>query len=78
MIITSHDMCRVRILEELEAGAIFSLWKSTVGRYVLDEQRSKELFSDFFIWDDFPSQPGEVGRWDLVSAGGSPDSGHRQ
>jgi hypothetical protein len=52
--------CRVRILDELEPGAIFSLWRASIGRYVLDEQRSQQLFDKFFIWDDFPSQPGEV------------------
>lgn len=51
---------RVRILDELEPGAIFSLWRASLGRYVLDEDRSQQLFSEFFIWDDFPSQPGEV------------------
>jgi hypothetical protein len=51
----------VRILDELEPGAIFSLWRASIGRYVLDEERSQQLFSEFYIWDDFPSQPGEVG-----------------
>lgn len=51
---------RVRILDELEPGAIFSLWRASIGRYVLDEGRSTQLFDEFFIWDDFPSQPGEV------------------
>jgi hypothetical protein len=51
---------RVRILDELEPGAIFSLWRASIGRYVLDEERSQQLFNEFYIWDDFPSQPGEV------------------
>eukprot|EP00878_Enallax_costatus_P006151 GHUV01006447.1.p1 GENE.GHUV01006447.1~~GHUV01006447.1.p1 ORF type:complete len:360 (+),score=62.56 GHUV01006447.1:75-1154(+) len=51
---------RVRILDELEPGAVFSLWKATVSRYVMAENRKEELFKDFFIWDDFPSEPGQV------------------
>jgi hypothetical protein len=50
----------VRILDELEPGAIFSLWRASIGRYVLDEARSQQLFEEFYIWDDFPSTPGEV------------------
>jgi hypothetical protein len=52
----------VRILDELEPGAIFSLWRASIGRYVLDEARSQQLFEEFYIWDDFPSTPGEVSR----------------
>lgn len=51
---------RVDILDQLQPGAIFSLWRASIGRYVLDEGRSTQLFDEFFIWDDFPSQPGEV------------------
>ncbi|GFR43216.1 hypothetical protein Agub_g4259, partial [Astrephomene gubernaculifera] len=35
---------RPRLLEELEPGCLRSLWKASVGRYVLDEGRSRELF----------------------------------
>lgn len=69
---------RVRILDELEPGAVFSLWKASLGRYVLDEARAGELLSDFFIWDDFPSQPGQVITYEglceqfRVEAAGSP------
>jgi hypothetical protein len=51
----------VRILDELEPGALYSLWRASVGQYVLDEKRKEELFADHIIWDDFPTQPGEVG-----------------
>jgi hypothetical protein len=50
----------VRILDELEPGALYSLWRASVGQYVLDEKRKEELFADHIIWDDFPTQPGEV------------------
>lgn len=50
----------MRILDELEPGAVFSLWKATVSRYVMAENRKEDLFKDFFIWDDFPSEPGQV------------------
>lgn len=52
---------RVRILDELEPGALYSLWRASVGQYVLDEPRKARLFADHIIWDDFPTQPGQVG-----------------
>lgn len=58
--------CRVRILDELEPGAVFSLWKATVSKYVMAENRKEELYKDYFIWQDFPSTPGEVGPPALV------------
>lgn len=54
---------RARLLAELEPGAIRSLWKSSMARYVLDEERSLELFSEYNIFCDFPTEPGEVGAW---------------
>jgi hypothetical protein len=47
-------------LDELEPGALYSLWRASVGQYVLDETRKGELFADHIIWDDFPTQPGQV------------------
>jgi len=51
----------VRILDELEPGALYSLWRASLGQYVLDEARKSELFENHIIWDDFPTQPGQVG-----------------
>jgi hypothetical protein len=31
-----------------------------MARYLLDESRSLELFAGASVWDDFPSQPGQV------------------
>lgn len=51
---------RYRILEELEPGAIRNLWKASMGRYVLDEQRATEIYSDYAIWMDLPTSPGDI------------------
>jgi hypothetical protein len=52
--------CRVRILDELEPGALYSLWKASMGQYVLDDTRKAKCFESYIIWDDFPTQPGQV------------------
>ncbi|GLI70005.1 hypothetical protein VaNZ11_014739, partial [Volvox africanus] len=55
---------RYRLLAELEPGSFRSLWRASMARYVLDEARSLELFADTSVWEDFPSQPGEVFTYD--------------
>lgn len=55
-------LCRVRILDELEPGALYSLWKASMGQYVLDDTRKAQCFESYIIWDDFPTQPGQVRR----------------
>lgn len=52
---------RYRILEELDPGAIRSLWKQSVSRYVLPDSKAAEIFANFAMTDDFPTQPGQVG-----------------
>nr|BBC28447.1 hypothetical protein, homolog of Volvox carteri MT0045 [Yamagishiella unicocca] len=49
-----------RLLDELEPGSLRNLWKASMARYVLDERRSLELFSDTSVWDDYPGEPGQV------------------
>lgn len=61
MLCAGYAVHRVRILDELEPGALYSLWKASVGQYVLDDTRKEHCFKDFIIWDDFPTQPGQVG-----------------
>ena len=51
---------RFRVLDELEPGAVRSLWKHSVARYVLGPQPAAELFEGYSVWDDFPDEPGQV------------------
>ncbi|KAI8467633.1 MAG: hypothetical protein J3K34DRAFT_523614 [Monoraphidium minutum] len=51
---------RYRVLEELEPGAIRNLWRASMGRYVLDEERAKQIYEDYTIWMDLPTAPGEI------------------
>ena len=51
---------RHRLLEDLDKGSIKNLWKSTMSRYVLDQERAEDLSQGYSIFDDFPSQPGSV------------------
>jgi hypothetical protein len=51
---------RARVLRELEPGALRSLWKASLGRYVLGEAEQAALFADYNITCDFPTEPGEV------------------
>lgn len=51
---------RPRILDELDAGCIRALWKHSVSRYVLDDDRSAEIYSEHSVWDDLPALPGQV------------------
>lgn len=49
-----------RLLRDLEPGVIRSMWKASMARYVLDDARALELLASVSVWDDFPSQPGQV------------------
>ncbi|KAG2493164.1 hypothetical protein HYH03_008586 [Edaphochlamys debaryana] len=51
---------RYRLLPMLEPGSLRSLWKASVGRYVLAEARAATLFAEASVWDDFPRVPGQV------------------
>lgn len=51
---------RHRLLDELEEGSIKNLWKSTMSRYVLDDERAVDLSQGYSIFDDFPSEPGSL------------------
>jgi hypothetical protein len=51
---------RRRVLEGLEPGGVRALWRNSVGRYALDDERSAALFSDFALSDDFPTAPGQA------------------
>jgi len=51
---------RARVLEALEPGGVRALWRNSVGRYALDDERSASLFSDFALSDDFPTVPGQA------------------
>lgn len=51
---------RPRLIDELEPGALRSLWRYSLSRYVLDPERCAEIFSGYSVWDDFPEEPGQV------------------
>lgn len=51
---------RVRLIDELSPGAVRTLWKQSLARYVLDEERSKEVLVGNEFWSDFPQEDGEV------------------
>ncbi len=53
---------RRRVLRELEPGALRSLWRASLGRYVLGEGEQAALFADYNVTCDLPTEPGEV-RW---------------
>jgi len=55
---------RHRILQELEPGALRSLWKASMARYVLDDATSLQLIGSYSVWGDFPQQPGQVFTFD--------------
>lgn len=51
---------RYRLIDEIEPGAIRTLWKHSMARYVLDDARSLDIFRNYAVWDDFPTEAGEV------------------
>jgi hypothetical protein len=55
---------RPRLIDELEPGALRSLWRYSLSRYVLDPERCAEIFSGYSVWDDFPEEPGQVSSTD--------------
>jgi hypothetical protein len=49
-----------RLLGELEPGSLRSLWKASVGRYLLDPPSAAALMGGASLWDDLPTAPGQV------------------
>ncbi|GFH20099.1 uncharacterized protein HaLaN_17168 [Haematococcus lacustris] len=49
-----------QLLKEVEPGALRGLWKASMSRYVLDDDRANELMGDFNEYNDFPATAGEV------------------
>ncbi|KAJ9527529.1 hypothetical protein QJQ45_025739 [Haematococcus lacustris] len=49
-----------QLLKEVEPGALRGLWKASMSRYVLDDDRANELMGDFNEYNDFPATAGEL------------------
>ncbi|KAJ9526635.1 hypothetical protein QJQ45_017599, partial [Haematococcus lacustris] len=56
-----------QLLKEVEPGALRGLWKASMSRYVLDDDRANELMGNFNEYNDFPATAGEVVTYHGVS-----------
>ncbi|KAL6749998.1 hypothetical protein V8C86DRAFT_2824454 [Haematococcus lacustris] len=56
-----------QLLKEVEPGALRGLWKASMSRYVLDDDRANELMGDFNEYNDFPATAGELVTYHGVS-----------
>ena len=60
------------LLEEIEPGACRSVWKASLGRYVLRDKEAAAVLRSHSVWRDLPEKRGELGAclWCLAVVAG--------